>query len=361
VSDLSSLENLHDERGTKLKRSQSAEQLNNDVRHSLQTTGNNASVRSRASDSTIGSIDDYLQPYAGKREAPKSVKKIAIVNPTTHVFPEEENDVFEECLYQNVEVSKNQGRTAESCNVKEGSIYQNVESLSKKVNEKGNQGAEYQNIDFSNVSNDSKLEPSKKEESEFDYECVQGLAKKHKTEKIEPKNDSIDGRSSEVAISKDNLELRKVSNSDDKVNKTHSPSVYSDASKTGKQTSPKPPKKPKPDRPPPPKFSTNLSPFRSRYTSPDLLSESRFRKPPEKCISVDGNSDSYTNDPGKIRENKAKIMFRNARSASEQIVRRSEKIDDYLDMSNSRPGEVVLEDGDDYTPMSLEDKRQEAK
>ena len=58
------------------------------------------------------------------------------------------------------------------------------------------------------------------------------------------------------------------------------------------------------------------------------------------------------------------MLFRNARSASEQIhvIRRSDNIHDYLDMSNSRPGELVVDDTDDtddtddYMAMSLEDK-----
>lgn len=383
VSDLSSLESLHDDGVSNpaynLKRSKSAEQLNNDVIHSMQTTTNNASFMSTASNSTTGSTDDYLHPCAETKDISKSVKKIAIVNPTTHIFPEDDNEVFEESHYQNVEISKTQGKTAESDDGKEGSIYQNVEPLSYKVEEKDNHESEYQNIVFPNVSTDCKSESFKGDVSECDYEFVQGLAATNKTVKSEQKNDDIDGRSGDEKLFEDNVKLRKESNACDKASdlqsaytcdkasnlqsaytcdkgsnlRSASVSVPNDVSNSVNKSSTKPPKKPKPERPPPPKFSSNLTPFKNRYTSPDLLTESRVHKPPEKSVSIDNGA--YMNDPGKTRENRGKLLFRNARSASEQIVRRSENINDYLDMSNSRPGEVVLDDSDDYMPMSLED------
>ncbi|XP_061187821.1 WD repeat-containing protein 44-like [Saccostrea echinata] len=364
ISDLSSLESLHDvginNPGYSLKRSKSAEELNDDVIESLQTA-KSQSFHSTASDSTDGSLDDYLQPCVDMQNESKSIKKIAIVNPTTHVFPEEEikkKEPVEERLYENIETCKVSKASDDTSQIKgeenEGpsSIYQNVEHLEFKV-ENGNQESEYQNVVFQTETT-SDVTTGNAEACE--YEFAQSPETAHKTENSEQKINTQDEKFSEKK--KSDVKQRLDNSMMEKGPQAQSIAVIvsSNVPKDLSKSSKKPAKKPKPARPPPPKFSTNFTPYKHRYTSPDLsVQQERAHKPPEKSISLDSPGRYYVNDPKLSRDNRAKLLFRNAKSASEQTVRKSENIDDYLDMSSSRPGDIKFEDTDDYMPMSLED------
>lgn len=409
ITDLSSIDNLNEvgisNPGYNLKRSKSAEQLNSDVRPSLQTSqripsaddiidpnaddylqpssdiiqiGSPNSMRSitikQHSNSIDSNADDYLQPCTDiVQDVSKSSRKIAIVNPTTHVVHSDEgkdevNDPFEESLYQNVEPIKtphspskvihspSKVEQVEKEKEEAGSIYQNVEPLVGETKKSDNEVSEYQNFV---VKRESISKPTKPED-ECEYEFVQRPLISDNEQKLTKAQDLIEEyRERTDSVSRVNLRKNSSTNTVTNVSKPPT-SVSTPKNFPNKSSSAKPAKKPKPARPPPPKFSDNTSRFRNRYTSPDL-SPQPYNKVPEKSLSVDIHDRQYTNDPKTVSSTadiRGKMMFRNARSASEQmhVVRRSDNIHDYLDMSNSRPGEVVLDDGDDYMPMSLEDK-----
>lgn len=411
ITDLSSIDDLNEvglsNPGYNLKRSKSAEQLNSDVRPSLQRSqripsaddnaddylqpssditqaGSPYSVRSRTfkqhSNSIDSNADDYLQPSTDiVQNVSNSSRKIAIVNPTTHVVHSDEgkdevNDAFEESLYQNVEPIKTSHSpstvphsTSEVEKVEKekeeeaGSIYQNVEPLVCEIKKSENKVSEYQNFV---VKRESITKPTKPED-ECEYEFVQRPLISDNEQKLTKAQDLKEEEYRDRTDSVSKVNLRKTSTTKTGTHESKPPTSVITPKNfmknfPNKSSSAKPAKKPKPARPPPPKFSDNMSRFRNRYTSPDLLPQTH-NKVPEKSLSVDSNNREYRNDTKTVSSTAAirgKMMFRNARSASEQmhVVRRSDNINDYLDMSNSRPGEVVLDDGDDYMPMSLEDK-----
>lgn len=416
ITDLSSIDNLNEvginNPGYNLKRSKSAEQLNIDVRPPLQRSqtvfsaddtsdpnaddylqpssdinqvGSPNSVRSRTfkqhSNSIDSNADDYLQPCTDiVQNVSNSSRKIAIVNPTTHVVhsdkgKDEVNDPFEESLYQNVEpiktphspskvlhspskaeqVKKEKGEEA-------GSIYQNVEPLVCETKTSENEMSEYQNFV---VKRESITKPTKPED-ECEYEFVQRPLISDNEQKLTKAQDVNEEECRDRTDSVSKVNLRKNSTTKTGTHESKPPTSVIKPKNflknfPNKSSSAKPAKKPKPARPPPPKFSDNISRFRNRYTSPDLTPQ-HHNKVPEKSLSVDSHVSHSTSEPAKTVSSTAdirgKMMFRNARSASEQmhVVRRSDNIHDYFDMSNSRPGELVLDDGDDYMPMSLEDK-----
>ena len=381
ISDLSSIESLNEvginNPGYNLKRSKSAEQLNSEITHSLHATRSIHSVNNSIDDSS----DDYLQPYEKIDDASKSVRKIAIVNPTTHISRTDnqnvENDPFEEeSLYQNVETPKSPPsfEEVEKHDEATGSIYQNVESLVFKTNDSGTEDSTYQNI----VVERESIPKSEELNKEFEYEFVQKLDGNEEANQISEGNDEVhqiseikhvkEGNKPDGILSGCDVNLRQNSTEKKEESKdSQSPSVVvpsiSNVSQSPqKKISPKPPKKPKPARPPPPKFSQNSDRYRNRYTSPDLPTQSL--KLHEKSLSVDSPDRTHPYDPKRVVDIRGKMLFRNARSASEQIhvIRRSDNIHDYLDMSNSRPGELVVDDTDDtddtddYMAMSLEDK-----
>lgn len=368
ISDLSSIESLNEvginNPGYNLKRSKSAEQLNSEITHSLQATRSIHSVNNSIDDSS----DDYLQPCEKIDDASKSVRKIAIVNPTTHIFRTDnknvENDPFEEeSLYQNVETPKSPPSFEEVAKHDEatGSIYQNVEPLIFKTNDSGTEDSTYQNF----VVERKSIPKSKELNKEFEYEFVQKVDGNDEANQISERKHVKEGNNRDGILSGCDVNLRQNSTGKKEASKDpQSPSLVvasiSNASKSPqKKMSPKPPKKPKPARPPPPKFSQNSERYRNRYTSPDLPTQSL--KLHEKSLSVDSPDRTHPYDPKRVVDIRGKMLFRNARSASEQIhvIRRSDNIHDYLDMSNSRPGELVVDDTDDtddYMAMSLEDK-----
>uniref|UniRef100_A0A8W8LMF3 Uncharacterized protein n=2 Tax=Magallana gigas TaxID=29159 RepID=A0A8W8LMF3_MAGGI len=392
--------------------SKSAEQLNIDVRPPLQRSqtvfsaddtsdpnadgylqpsldiiqvGSPNSVRSKTlkqhSNSIDSNADDYLQPCTDiVQNVSNSSRKIAIVNPTTHVVhsdkgKDEVNDPFEESLYQNVEpiktphspskvlhspskaeqVKKEKGEEA-------GSIYQNVEPLVCETKNSENEMSEYQNFV---VKRESITKPTKPED-ECEYEFVQRPLISDNDQKLTKTQDVNEEECRDRTDSVSKVNLRKNSTTKTGTHESKPPTSVIKPKNflknfPNKSSSAKPAKKPKPARPPPPKFSDNISRFRNRYTSPDLTPQPH-NKVPEKSLSVDSHVSHSMSEPAKTvsatADIRGKMMFRNARSASEQmhVVRRSDNIHDYFDMSNSRPGELVLDDGDDYMPMSLEDK-----
>lgn len=402
ITDLSSIDNLNEvginNPGYNLKRSKSAEQLNTDVRPSLQRSqrilsaddtaddylkpssdiiqgASPISTRSRTvnyhSNSVDSNADDYLQPCTEMvQDVSKSFRKIAIVNPTTHVVHSDEakdelKDPFEESFYQNVEpikspISSSKDEKAGKKAVEDGSIYQNVEPLVCETKPLDKKESEYQNFV---VQRDS-IPKATKPQDECEYEFVQRPLISDNEQKPTQTQDVKEEEYRERTDSVSKVSLRKNSSKKTVTNVSKQPAsamLPKNFLKNFpyKSSPPKPAKKPKPARPPPPKFPDNIGRFRNRYTSPDL-SHQPHNKVPEKSLSVDSQDRQNTDDPKTVSSTdiRGKMIFRNARSASEQVhvVRRSDNIHDYLDMSNSRPGEVVFEDGDDYMPMSLEDK-----